>query len=114
MTSKRVVVITAEGEVSVQQVEGSKEYDFLSNAVAGWIEAVSLDQDLAGITLWVNEEGKMNSLPYNQKATLLWEMSYGFTDVIVGNAVLTGGSDDEGETLSLTDEQVAKILAVVK
>jgi hypothetical protein len=41
-------------------------------------------------------------------------MSYGFTDVICGTAVLTGGTDDEGETLPLTDEQVAKILAVVK
>jgi hypothetical protein len=114
MDTKQVIVITPEQEVSVQQMPIANEYDFLNTAVAGWIQAEELSEDLEGITLWVNEEGKLNNLPYNPLATILWEMSYGFTDVICGTAVLTGGSDDEGETLPLTDEQVAKILAVVK
>jgi hypothetical protein len=113
MDTKQVIVITPEHEVSVQQMPIAKEYDFLNTAVAGWIQAVELSEDLEGITLWVNEEGKMNGLPYNQKATYLWEKSYGFTDVIVGTAVLTGGTDDEGETLPLTDVQVAEILALL-
>jgi hypothetical protein len=113
MDTKQVIVITPEQEVSVQQMPIANEYDFLNTAVAGWIQAVELSEDLEGITLWVNEEGKMNSLPYNQKATFLWEKSYGFTDVIVGTAVLTGGTDDEGETLPLTDVQVAEILALL-
>lgn len=114
MSAKQVIIITPEHEVSVQQMPMADRYNFLSTAVAGWIQAVPLADDLEGITLWVNEEGKLNNLPYNPLATILWEMSYGFTDVICGTAVLTGGSDDEGETLPLTDEQVAKILAVVK
>ncbi len=114
MSTKQVIVITPEHEVSVQQMPMADEYNFLNTAVAGWIQAVPLDDNLEGITLWVNEEGKLNNLPYNPLATILWEMSYGFTDVICGTAVLTGGTDDEGETLPLTDEQVAKILAVVK
>ena len=113
MDTKQVIVITAEHEVSVQQMPVADEYNFLNTAVAGWIQAVELSEDLEGITLWVNEEGKMSSLPYNQKATFLWEKSYGFTDVIVGTAVLTGGTDDEGETLPLTDVQVAEILALL-
>ena len=114
MDTKQVIVITPEHEVSVQQMPIAKEYEFLNTAVAGWIQAVSLADDLEGITLWVNEEGKLDNLPYNQKATYLWEQSYGFTDVICGTAVLTGGSDDEGETLPLTDVQVAQILALLK
>jgi hypothetical protein len=116
MSTKQVIVITPEHEVSVQQMPSTSpdEYNFLNTAVAGWIQAVALTDDLEGITLWVNEEGKLDNLPYNPLATLLWEMSYGFTDVICGTAVLTGGSDDEGETLPLTDVQVAQILAIVK
>jgi hypothetical protein len=114
MNTKQVIVITAEHEVSVQQMPVADEYNFLNTAVAGWIQAVPLIDDLEGITLWVNEEGKMANLPYNIKATYLWEQSYGFTDVIVGTAVLTGGSDDEGETLPLTDVQVAKVLELLK
>jgi hypothetical protein len=114
METKQVVVITPEHEVSVQQMPVANEYNFLNTAVAGWIQAVALTDDLEGITLWVNEEGKLDNLPYNPLATLLWEMSYGFTDVICGTAVLTGGSDEDGETLPLTDVQVAQILAIVK
>jgi hypothetical protein len=114
--TKQVIVITPEQEVSVQQMPSTSpdEYNFLNTAVAGWIQAVPLDDDLAGITLWVNEEGKLDDLPYNTKATYLWELSYGFTDVICGTAVLTGGSDEEGETLPLTNEQVEKVLALLK
>lgn len=113
--TKQVIVITADKKVSVEQMPSTSpdEYNFLNTAVAGWIQAVELAENLEGITLWVNEEGKMNGLPYNALATYLWELSYGFTDVIVGNAVLTGGTDDEGETLPLTDEQVAKVLSLI-
>jgi hypothetical protein len=111
--TKQVVVIKSNGEVSAEQVENSNEYDFLSNAVAGWIQAVDLAEDLEGLTLWVNEEGKLNGLPYNQKATYLWEKSYGFTDVIVGDVVITGGTDFQGETKSLTDEQVLSLIGLL-
>lgn len=116
MSTKQVVVIETDGSVKVDQMPagGSAEYQYLNTAVAGWIQCVDLDEALEGVTIWVNEEGKMEGLPYNALATLVWETSYGFTDVIVGNAVLTGGTDDDGETLGLTDEQVAKILALVK
>jgi hypothetical protein len=31
----------------------------------------------------------------------MWEKSFGMTDIIMGDIVFTGGTDDEGETLSL-------------
>jgi len=111
--TKQVLVIKADGGVSTEQVENSKEYDFLSKAVAGWIEAVDLDQELAGLTLWINEEGKLTGLPFNFLATKLWEMSYGKTDIIVGDAVITGGTDDNGETKSLTENQITRIKSVI-
>lgn len=114
--TKQVVVITTDNKVEVAQMpaNSTEEYNFLSTAVGGWIEMVSLVDDLAGIVLWVNEEGKIDQLPYNPLATTIWETCFGFTDVIVGNAVLTGGSDEDGETLPLTNKQVETILALVK
>ena len=38
---------------------------------------------------------------------------YGRTDYIVGDIVLTGGADNEGETIGLTDEQITEIMKVV-
>ena len=106
---KKFAVIKTTGEIDFQDVSSEGEYDFLSGTVGGWIQSVFLRNDFEDFTLWCNEEGKLNGLPFNVLATDLWENSYGKTDMIVGNVVITGGSDDEGETLGLTQEQVDKL-----
>ena len=113
--SKQVIVITPEGSITQMEMgkDGQSEYDFLNKTVAGWIQAVDLDGTLAGFTIWVNEEGKMSGLPYNDLATLLWEISYGQTDIMVGTAVITGNADEEGDTLGLTPEQASKIFTLI-
>lgn len=70
----------------------------LQGAVGGWVQAVDLRDDL---TLWCNEEGKLIGLPNNVIGTHLWEKSFGMTDVIMGDIVFTGGTDDEGDNLGL-------------
>jgi hypothetical protein len=115
--TKQAITISTDNKVEVVQMPtdtSTAEYNFLSAAVGGWIEMVTLVDNLDGIILWVNEEGKIDQLDYNPLATTIWETCFGFTDVIVGNVVLTGGSDEDGETLPLTDEQVQAILALVK
>ena len=71
----------------------------LQGAVGGWVQSVDLRDDL---TLWCNEEGKLiNGMEVNVIGTHLYEKSYAMTDIIMGDIVVTGGTDDEGETLSL-------------
>lgn len=80
----------------------------LQEVVGGWVQAVDLQGKFAGFTLWVNEEGKFAGLSFNDLATAVWEMSFGRnTDYIMGNAVITAGVDNEGDTMSLTEEQTA-------
>jgi hypothetical protein len=76
----------------------------LQAGVGGYIEAIDLAKDL---TLWCNEEGKIIELPHNPFAQFIWDMARGVhTDYIVGDIVLTGGTDKDGETLGLSEEQV--------
>ena len=71
----------------------------LQEAVGGWVQAADLRDDL---TLWCNEEGKLiNGMLTNVIGTHLWEKSFGMTDVIMGDVVFTGGTDDEGDNLAL-------------
>jgi hypothetical protein len=77
------------------------ELTLLQSIVDGYVQAVDLTES---VTLWCNEEGKLNGLPLNPIATSLWIGQFGETDIIVGNVVLTGGSDEEGEILPLTVE----------
>lgn len=103
---KRALIITATGE-KIETDLDPNSYEVLSGAVGGLIECVQLNPKL---NLWVNEEGKLTGLPYNSVATRLWEAVFGFgTGVIVGDAILTGGTDSEGDTLGL-DETTLKLI----
>jgi len=71
----------------------------LQDAVGGLIQAVDLHDDL---TLWCNEEGKLiNGMQQNVIGTHLYEKSFSVTDIIMGDIVFTGGTDDEGDNLAL-------------
>jgi Domain of unknown function (DUF3846) len=105
---EKAVIIKTDGTKEVVEFEIGKSYDLLSKSVEGWIECVSLVSRNAD--MWVNEEGKLNGLPENHQATALWVEEYGMTDIIVGNIIITGGVDHEGETLGLSDEQVSEFM----
>jgi len=84
----------------------SNEYNQLRDAVGGLIQPVDLKPDL---TVWLNEEGKLIGMPVNLIGTHMWERSFGQTDVLVGDVVFTGSSDDEGETLPLPNEWLVQL-----
>ncbi len=103
--AKNALVITTAGEMSIIDL-AENELATLQAKVGGWVQMVDLNDNL---TLWCNEEGKLEGLPLNRYATELWESVYGKTDIIVGDIVLTGGADDEGETLGLSDLKIEAI-----
>lgn len=106
---KKAVQITTLGKMVAIDLEFDS-LEKLQSAVGGWVQAIDLSDTMS---MWCNEEGKMNSLPHNPFGQAFWEKSYGRTDYIVGDVVMTGGVDDEGETISLTDEQIIYITEVV-
>jgi hypothetical protein len=57
----------------------------LQKEVGGFVQLVELD---GRTELWVNEEGKLNNLPFNLTATRVWESVFGPTDLIVGTAII--------------------------
>lgn len=66
----------------------------LQRYVGGFIEAVALPN---GKTMIVNEEGKLDNLPYNQRATLLGAAAGTMPgDEVMGDVLVL--SDDEWET----------------
>ena len=105
---EQAVIIKTDGTKDIVEFEVGKSYNLIKEAVGGYIQVVPFDK--ANVDLWVNEDGKINNLPQNPIATSLWVDEYGYTDVIVGNVVITGGTDEMGDTLGLSMEQVAKFM----
>jgi hypothetical protein len=107
----KVIKISTANEVTVEEYKAFDSYGQLSEAVGGFIECVSLPQ--LDVDMWVNEEGKIRGEEPNIYATALWIHSYGTTDFIAGNIIITGGVDDEGNTLGLSDEKAEEILGML-
>jgi hypothetical protein len=103
MKKQKAVVISTDGHKGVVEFEFGKSYELLSNAVGGMIECVGLkDADL-----WCNENGIAEGLELNMIASAIYSDAFNASNPILGNVIITGSVDAEGETLGLTDEQVA-------
>lgn len=104
----KALVITAEGEF--KELDGIS-LEALQSAVGGWVQAIDLE---ANLTMWLNEEGKLIGLPHNTTAQKLWDKTFWTgSDFIVGDVVLTGGTDEEGQTLPLplnTAQRIRELL----
>jgi len=76
-------LIRANGEVVEIEPKDKDSFtlDEMQGYVNGWIEVVYL---ASGDVMVVNEEGKLDGLPINEKATEL----YGSIDTIVGDVMI--------------------------
>lgn len=74
----------------------------LQAAVGGLVQVVDTTIEGHPVDIWLNEEGKLLGLRYNLVATYLWRPYRGL-DHIVGDVVLTGGPDREGNRTDLPE-----------
>lgn len=101
----KVALIPVLGEMHFEEVEDIS-LDYLKGKVNGWIESVPL----IGLrsNMYLNEEGKLEGLDVNVRATqLAWhEKAISRSDYIVGDVVITGGLDHAtGEDMGLSPRQ---------
>jgi hypothetical protein len=104
----KAVIIKTDRTKEIVEFEPGESYPMLRDAVGGLIECVSLRT--RGLDMWVNEEGKFMGFYQNPIANALWEEEYGLTDVMMGDVIITGGADEEGDTIGLNDTELAEIM----
>ena len=98
--NKIALQIASNGDVTELDIS-ENSLKVLQGAVEGYIEAVDIFEDL---TMWVNEEFLLRSEPDpNPIATAIFGM-VGGNYAIHGRVVLTGGTDEEGNTLGLSPD----------
>ena len=102
---KKMLKISTDGKVEVVPYTG---YESLNRGVGGWFECINLSDS---VSLWCNENGKLDGLPPNMFATMLWVEAFGHTDIIVGDVCVLGGVDDEGESLECPQEVIDKVIS---
>lgn len=97
------LIVTTDNETTIVEFDKDNALKTFQTAVGGLVQVLSFKDDLE---MYANEEGKIEGLPVNILATRVWIEFYGATDIIMGNVIFTGGVDDEGYTLGLTDERI--------
>jgi Domain of unknown function (DUF3846) len=97
---KDALIIPAAGDPYAIQLpeDGNAELAVLQQAVGGYIELVPNPH---GVTVYCNEEGKLEGLPPNHRATKLFGEWLQPWDIIAGDVIVCGPPDEEGENTSL-------------
>lgn len=109
MSLIKLLTIRPDFTTEEHTVEQGETYPVLRDAVGGLIEPIDLTPTL---TMYVNEEFLYSGQEVNPVASHLFR-SAGATYDILGPVILTGGIDDEGETVGLSDVQLYALNAVV-
>ena len=100
------LIIPALGELAIEQTElAVHDLRRRQEIVGGLIDAVELLTPPA--TFYINDSGKLEGLPVNRRASAaLWLGNKAFRgqDVLVGDCLLVGPADHEGDDTSVPEE----------
>ena len=97
----KVITITSDGRVDVADApDNGDDLEFMQDFVGGYVECYDFIHAETGLlaSMWINEEALYLPLFYNPIASKLLSRDRNCTMRIVGDVVITGPSDDEGET----------------
>ena len=88
---------------SFRNIRIENDLSAYQKAVGGYIECIDLPN---GATIICNEEGKINALPLNHS---IRGENGEIVDIIAGNMVIVGFNAEDGEFVSLTEEQANEL-----
>lgn len=92
----QLTVIKTNGEIVRTELTSPPGLEMLKKAVGGWIESIPYFEKFEGkpCVAFCNEEGKLDSLPFNGIASSLWAEAGITEDVLVGDVAIVTGDQD--------------------
>jgi hypothetical protein len=108
--SIKALRVRADGSLQRVDLEAGAEGDHLQSMYreigCNLVDCVGLRADL---DLWLDDEGKLkDNWEVNLAASALLQR-HGIPDLVAGTALLTGGADEEGYTLGISDETASDV-----
>ena len=102
------VLVLSGGEIKQREIKNTLEA--LQEIVEGYIEIpfLSLEFNRHGIDVIINEEGKLIE-GMRPEIAIMDKETEKLLDVVHGNCIFAS-HDDEGETIGLTEEQIAIVV----
>ena len=93
---RSLIVVGVDGALTVTPLDQPPDHHQLHDAVQGFIELIPWFTSYQGrpCVAFCNEEGKLEGLPFNRAANLLWAEALGYpptNDVLVGPIAIVAG-----------------------
>ena len=109
MSTIKILLIPADPNQPIAWQQIDRGLAAFQDIVCGQVQVIPLY--VSGTDLWCNEDGtSMVPLRVNRRATNLYHLAGGMPWAnVFGDTFITGGADDEGETLGLTSEQAEQL-----
>lgn len=104
------VIIHPDGNVKIVNLD--EGYKAIQEVVGGTFDVIA--SSTGKTSFWIHDEGKLIGLKPNVMATkILWDLNSDFNgrDYLSGTVLITGGADDEGETLGIGVEGLVSVEA---
>ncbi len=102
------IYLPCDADKPIERVEfESGNIKAIQHYVGGWFQVVDIERP--GASIFCDEEGKMKGSPLNRRATMLWWTHWTparNVDVLMGDCLIIGQPDDDGESQSVPDELV--------
>lgn len=104
------------GKAVIVRTDGTREtvdwhpdtlYKLMSGAVGGYIERVVLPKHK--IEMYVNDDGYRLNLDINPLASTLYMEEYDDVPPIIGNAIIVGPTDPQGESTTLLPDRISML-----
>ena len=107
----KAVLVPATGDIRMVELPDGEDWQLpvLQKYVGGYIEVFRMGSDPAVVAV-CNEEGKLQRLPYNPRATALIDKHRGLHgDFVVGDVLFTGVNEHSGETVELNETWINEL-----
>jgi hypothetical protein len=103
---KKALIVKPSGEYEVKEFDDTNSLSTLQNAVGGLVQPIDILDGRA--TMWLNEEFLLlPGLEENIMASAIYEQEFNLSNQrLLGNAIFTGGTDENGFTLGLNEQMV--------
>lgn len=105
----RILIVRANETWEFAEIE--KNYDLWREILQGDYEYVETGDDR--LSMYCNDCGKINGLPINYLAARLRKSIYAIQDYVAGDVIVTG-TDSEGNSCDISDEQMDELIKKLK
>lgn len=106
----KVLIARTDGSREVVEVQEGGLLSQAQKVCDGWVDVVNVDsRHLGWLSIFVNDEGLLIGLDVNPFASAITADGQ-YPQHLVGDVLIAGGVDDDGNTEGLTDFQIEVLL----